>query len=132
MLIAAVREALVASGKPFVIENVMGASRHLKASLLLCGSMFGLHIPRHRIFESNTLIPQPHHGKCAGIAKKGSKILGYDYRDMSVTGKGRRAGTSERWKTLLGIEGDMTQHQLAEAIPPAYTEYIGKHLISFL
>jgi DNA (cytosine-5)-methyltransferase 1 len=49
---------------------------------------------------------------------------------MTVTGKGRRAGTSERWSEIMGIDWPMTQHELAEAIPPAYTEWIGRQLLA--
>src|SRR2546430_4112442 len=48
MQIADVRRALEATGKPYIIENVMGAKKHMRASLVLCGSMFGLPIQRHR------------------------------------------------------------------------------------
>lgn len=125
-LIDAVREVLLRLGKPFVIENVMGARNDMRTDLLLCGTMFGLPISRHRIFETSFEIAQPNHPKCKGVAKSFAEIRGWEYRDMSVTGKGRRAGTADRWKEILGIEHAMSQHQLAEAIPPAYTRYIAE------
>lgn len=127
-LLAATRAALQRAGKPWVMENVMGARRAIGGSLLLCGTMFGLSIPRHRLFELSEWIEQPDHPKCSGVAKRFAASRGWEYRDMSVTGKGRRAGTTDRWKELLQIDGAMTQHQLAEAIPPAFTFYIGKRL----
>jgi hypothetical protein len=51
---------------------------------------------------------------------------------MSVTGKGRHAGTSDRWAELLGIDWPMRQRDLKEAIPPAYTEWIGRQLMEAL
>ena len=54
-LVEPVRKLLIASGKPYIIENVIGAP--LRVDLMLCGTMFGLRIIRHRIFESN--IPMP-------------------------------------------------------------------------
>jgi len=124
-LIEPLRAHLMASGLPYVIENVIGAPLE---GFVLCGSMFGLDIPRHRIFETNVPMIAPLHPDCRGIAKRASERRGWDYRDMSVTGKGRHAGTSERWAELLGITHPMRQHDLKEAIPPAYTEWIGNQL----
>ena len=58
MLIDAVREILQASGKPWVIENVPGAPLAKESDLfgqhgvVICGTMFGLRIYRHQIFET--------------------------------------------------------------------------------
>lgn len=130
-LIAPLRELLDSVGKPYVIENVMGARNDMRVSLQLCGTMFGLPLARHRIFESNIWIEQPEHRTCKGVAKSYAAERGWEYRDMTVTGKGRRAGTADRWKEILGLPADanLTQHQLAEAIPPAYAQYIGRHLM---
>ena len=127
-LIEEVRETLEKIGKPYVIENVMGAKSEMNANLLLCGTMFGLPISRHRLFETSMAIIQPQHGKCRGVAKRFALKNGWEYRDMSVTGKGRRAGTSERWKKIMGIDWDLKQSQIAEAIPPVYTDYIGSQI----
>lgn len=131
-LIAELKKILANTGKPYIIENVTGARGEMREDLLLCGVMFGLPIARHRIFEISIGINQPQHIKCRGIAKQYSKIKGWAYRDMSVTGKGRNAGTSDRWKEILGINWNMTQHELAESIPPAYTEYIGTEIIKVI
>jgi len=132
-LIGATHELMVASGLPWVIENVMGARAHMpQPAFVLCGSMFDRPIPRHRVFASSAPIVPPHHPPCRGLAKRSAAELGWEYRDMSVTGKGRHAGTSERWSHLLGVDWPLTQHQLAEAIPPAYTEHIGRQLIAHM
>jgi DNA (cytosine-5)-methyltransferase 1 len=133
-LIAAVRELLDTIGKPYVIENVMGARSDMRADLTLCGTMFGLPIARHRLFEASFPIAQPEHPPCRGVAKAYAAERGWAYRDMSVTGKGRHAGTSDRWKEILGIDpaAAMTQHNLAECIPPAYTEYIGRQVMEYI
>lgn len=126
-LIDPIRERLILSGVPYVIENVRGARDFLLDPICLCGSMFGLDIPRHRFFETSFPINQPAHPKCSGIAKRAAARRGWEYRDMSVTGKGRHAGTSDRWLELLGHAPDrvMRQHDLAESIPPSFSEYIG-------
>ena len=131
-LIEPVREALVATGKPYVIENVKGAP--LVNPLTLCGSMFGLRVQRHRLFECNPVIwfpPHPcnHWGKASGgrnftgIRKTLENfsfltIAGNDY----IVGDGRRAMSID-W---------MTRTELSQAIPPAYTEHIGKFLMSII
>lgn len=127
-LIEPVRAMLEASGVPYVIENVRGAMDELRSPVMLCGSMFGLPIARHRFFEMNWSALSPRHPKCKGIAKDFAARKGWEYRDMSVTGKGRHAGTADRWKEIMGIEPEarMTQHQLAEAVPPAYAAFIAR------
>lgn len=129
-LIPIVRERLSRTGVPWVIENVVGAE--LNATLKLCGTMFGLPIARHRLFEGNFLILEPAHPKCSGVAKRYAESRGWEYRDMTVTGKGRRKGTSERWSEIMGIDWPMAQHELSEAIPPAYSEFIGRAVIAYL
>lgn len=130
-LISDVRDLLQHIGKPYIIENVMGARQDMHANLQLCGTMFGLPIARHRLFETTMLITQPVHENCRGVAKRFAAEKGWEYRDMSVTGKGRRTGTSERWKEIMGIDWDLKQSQLAEAIPPAYTQYIGEQILAY-
>ena len=131
-LIEPIRARLIAAGVPYVIENVRGAREYLIDPVCLCGSMFDLDIPRHRYFETSFPVNHPVHPKCAGIAKRAAARRGWEYRDMSVTGKGRHAGTSERWAELLGIHRVMRQHDYAESIPPAFTHYLGGELAAHL
>jgi hypothetical protein len=131
-LIAPVRERLKAAGALYVIENVVGARAYLDASLTLCGTMFGLPISRHRLFETSFSVAQPPHAKCRGVAKQFAAERGWEYRDMSVTGKGRRAGTSDRWAEIMGIDWPVAQSEMSEAIPPAYAEYIGRAALEHL
>ena len=135
-LIGPLRELLQATGLPYVIENVVGAKDELHCPALLCGTMFGLPISRHRLFETHPRISGfavPHHPACSGVAKRYAEERGWDPRDMTVTGKGRRAGTKERWAEIMGWpDYQGTQHGLREAIPPAYTEWIGQRLAEAL
>lgn len=133
-LIAATRLVLRDSGLPYVIENVVGARSELHPNLLLCGTMFGLPIPRHRLFETSFPVTQPFHPPCNGVAKRYAEARGWDPRDMTVTGKGRRAGTKDRWIEIMGwpVGLPVTQHGLREAIPPVFTEYIGAQLRKLL
>jgi DNA (cytosine-5)-methyltransferase 1 len=129
LLIDAIRDRLVEAGVPYVIENVVGARPFLWNPVQLCGVMFGLPIPRHRLFESPYLASQPRHPVCRGVAKAYAAARGWDARDMTVTGKGRRAGTLDRWAEVMGIDWPMTQHEMRESIPPSYTEWVGTQLI---
>jgi DNA (cytosine-5)-methyltransferase 1 len=131
-LIAAIRERLVASGTHWAIENVVGARGEMDVTLTLCGSMFGLPIARHRVISTSFFIFHPPHESCRGIAKRYAAARGWEYRDMSVTGKGRRKGTSLRWSEIMGIDWPMRQAEMSEAIPPAYSEFIGRAALAHL
>jgi len=129
-LIVPTRAALVASGKPYVIENVPGAP--LIEPVLLCGSMFGLQVRRHRLFEvalgrPNVFQPQP---QCSH--KRQGRVVGvYGHSGGSSKRDGISFSGVEAWKAAMDIDW-MTGAELAEAIPPAYTEYIGRQLLLYL
>jgi len=112
-LVDPVRQLLLTLGKPFVIENVVGAP--LRVDLLLCGSMFGLGMIRHRIFESNIpmplLMPTCHHE---------------NMYDPWHWGNNQRVEMAAG----MGIDWDMKREEVREAIPPAYTEFIGRQLLA--
>lgn len=132
-LVEPVREILTKSGKPFVIENVEGAP--LINPIILCGTMFeGLRVLRHRLFESNFPLTTPPHGKhpiCHTFDKrKGQFGKTNEMTDfVSVTGGGNCTVMAAR--DAMGIDW-MIKNELNEAIPPAYTEYIGKQLMSYI
>lgn len=127
-LIEAVRDRI--NLYPYVIENVYGARDEMLWPSCLCGTAFGLAIHRHRLFEVNAQ-PSPSSGcNRSQSARAWADERGWDYRDMTVTGKGRRAGTADRWRELLGMDWPTTQHELAEAIPPAYTEWVGAQILA--
>lgn len=117
-LIAQTRDELLRTGKPWIIENVPGAP--LRVDLMLCGTMFGLKIIRHRHFETNpviaVLLPPCNH---AGV---------YD----PWHGDGR---TADKFRDAMGIDwmpvagGRNKGGSVDLAIPPAYTEFIGKQLM---
>ncbi len=115
---------------PYVIENVFGARDFLHWPSCLCGTAFDLPIHRHRLFEVNGRPSASSGCNRQQSAKDFAQEKGWDYRDMTVTGKGRRKGTTERWQEIMGIDWPMTQHELAESIPPAYTEWIGTQLLA--
>jgi DNA (cytosine-5)-methyltransferase 1 len=132
-LIEPVREMLFRSGLPYIIENVEGAP--LVCPVVLCGTMFrGLRVIRHRLFEANFPILTPKHGTHpkGHIFDKRKAHYGKtdDMRDfVQVTGGGNCTVAAAR--DAMGIDW-MTKNELNEAIPPAYTRFIGKQLLSYL
>lgn len=121
--------------KPYVMENVVGAP--LLKPITLCGSMFGLDVRRHRLFESNIELEQP---KCDHKVWKPNRYPGGRSRER---GNARTLcrGTIEigRWNIPLktqqdgmGIDWIKNLRKLSESIPPAYTKFIGEQLIKVL
>lgn len=129
-LIEPVREMLIATGLPFVIENVEGAP--LIDPAILCGTMFpGLRVIRHRLFESNfPIYPPPHrpHPLVHTFDKRKSHYGKLDQNTafVQVTGGGNCSVANAR--AAMGIDW-MTKPELNEAIPPAYTEFVGRELL---
>jgi hypothetical protein len=116
------------SGIPYVIENP--ASR---PDVVLCGEMFGLKVIRHRNFELggwSAEAPQhkPHRGRVAGM-RHGEWFEGPYF---AVYGNGGGKGTVPQWQDAMDIRWTDVRKSIAEAIPPAYTEYIGRQFISQL
>ena len=129
LLIPAFRERLQAAGCLYVIENVEKAKPHMHNPVLLCGEMFGLRTYRHRLFESNMELYAPDHPE----------------HRVPVAGPGAIAGPGQYWsvgghfgqkdraqREALGIDWMQTQDEIANAIPPLYTEWLGIQLIQAL
>jgi DNA (cytosine-5)-methyltransferase 1 len=126
-MLGAIRERLAVTGKPYVLENVPGAP--MRRDLWLCGKMFRLRVKRHRLFEIGNwwgLISQPAHPR----------------HDVPTATRQRRQRWAEGWD--VSITGDvgvylapeamgvdwMTGNELSQAVPPAYTRYVGETLRS--
>lgn len=134
-LIPQTREALIASGKPYVIENVPGAP--LIKPVQFCGSSFGLKVRRHRLFESNleivgSVCKHKEQGKPIGVyGAMNDTAQGVDKSTGKYVIGGSTAKTIEEAREAMGIEW-MIWGELVEAIPPVYTNSIGKQLIDLL
>lgn len=138
-LIEPTRDALVASGKVWVLENVAGAP--LRDPLVLCWSMFNadgsvvdddgtpLRMERHRLFESNVPLVAPRadrHDRSVQVAG----AYGGARRDKHEARHVRHGGyvpAKHVQEQLLGIDW-MTQYGLHQSLPPAYTTWIGLQL----
>lgn len=127
------RESLALIGAPFVIENVPQSP--LRNPIVIRGDLFGLGVIRERWFEANWPIVQP------DLPGELPAIDGV--RFFTVTGSsgghgckksGNRkisGGTGDQWRVAMGIDW-MTNKEIVQAIPPAYTEFIGRQLIELL
>jgi len=128
-LIVPTRELLIASGLPYVIENVEGAD--LINPIRLCGSSFGLSVRRHRLFEcsfSAMAMPCAHHLQSEAKYPTCWRPNGERRMAKAVQVYGNPAG-KHLWPEAMGIDW-MTSDELAQAIPPAYTEHVGGYLLS--
>lgn len=131
-MIEPTRRLLLKLGKPYVIENVEGAP--LVNPIRLCGTMFwlrtnGAELRRHRLFEINWppfLVPQCRHG----IEPRVIGVYGGHGRDRRRTVNTQDFSVAAR-REAMGIDW-MTGAELSQAIPPAYTEFIGKELVKHL
>lgn len=129
-LIEPVRDLLEMTGLPYVIENVVGAP--LINPIMLCGSSFGLRVWRHRLFELSFLVPllppcsHQQHPKPLDVTGTGGPSG--KPRVKPGGGLSRKPANLADARGAMGIDW-MTRSELAEAIPPAYTEYIGRCLL---
>jgi DNA (cytosine-5)-methyltransferase 1 len=124
-LIEPTREALQASGRPWVIENVVGAP--LLSPVELCGAMFGLRTYRHRLFETSFTAETPEHPEhTAPLTKMGRPLKAGEF--MHIVG--HFTGTDQA-REIMAMPW-ATREGLREAIPPAYTAYLGRQLIGQL
>jgi DNA (cytosine-5)-methyltransferase 1 len=154
-LIPAVRQVLIATGKPYIIENVEGARAELINPLLLCGTMFGLcasneaQLWRHRYFETSPILwfspaacrheKQPAIGVYGGgqhplrkTRVRKNTVIGVYGSTGGQSNRDNKSfyGISDR-KLAMGIDW-MTGKELNQAIPPKYTEFIGRELLRLL
>lgn len=129
------RERLYSTGKPWVMENVEDCS-DMPDSIILCGQMFQLPVFRHRRFQSHPFLTlQPPHEKHNGVCAHGHASMGKRYasshvgvKEISRTSMAGHATGMASPGDALGIDW-MTRDELAQAIPPAYSEYLGRYMM---
>jgi len=124
-LIEPTRRLLIESGKPYIIENVVGAP--LIHPVKLCGSSFGLKVRRHRLFESN----MPLKGSECDHKAQGRPVGIYGSMRDEIPNGGRTAESIDEAKEAMDINW-MIWSELVEAIPPAYTRYLGEQAKDYL
>jgi len=125
-LVEPIRNRLLETELPYIMENVIQAP--LIDPILLCGTMFPiLKVYRHRKFESNISLvvpPHPKHVERLGRASNRPNTNGWMTVAGHITG-------IEQAKKAMGIDW-MTGRELVQAIPPVYTSYLGKQLITVI
>ena len=135
-LIGQVRELLDATGLPYVIENIEGARFDMRDPITVCGTMFDpiLGVRRHRLFEANWNLEHPDWPCRHSLSEPRFRIYEHGKwhkrRFAAVYGHGGGKANAEG-PEAMGIDW-MTRSELVEAIPPAYTEFIGLQLMAYL
>ena len=124
-LIPETRAALIAADKPYIIENVPGSP--LINPIQLCGSSFGLKVRRHRLFESN----MPLEGSVCNHKLQGRPVGVYGSLNDEIPKGGKTAATIDEARDAMGMPWAIWT-ELVEAIPPAFTEYLGGQIGSWL
>lgn len=134
-LINPTRERIAAAGVPYIIENV-DPCEDLIDPIRLCGTMFSpqLRVIRHRLFESNVTLEAPPHGEHPLVFTHDKRKAHYGKLDqdtsfVQVTGGGNATIANKR--AAMGCPW-MNNHELNEAIPPAYTQYLGRQILASL
>jgi SAM-dependent methyltransferase len=155
-LIPVARDICDEYSKPLVMENVMRAERDyrhpglvvntygvdlgpefdgtseqmlipVQRPITLCGEMFGLDVIRHRVFEVGEMVSQPEHKPHRGGVKDGTYV--------TVAGHGGDGGKGQcslaSWQYAMAMPWAKTRHELAEAIPPAYTMFLGRQMLAW-
>lgn len=141
-LIPDARALAAETGLPYIIENVVGAP--LDDAVMLCGSSFGLRVRRHRKFETNFPLPAP--PSCNHWWQDDLKVYPRNVADgkggrtirytgcMPVFGDSNNLKDGGDWfeaSVAMGINW-MNRKELAQAIPPVYTYWVGRHLMEVI
>lgn len=125
-LLALTRYWLKAIDLPYIIENVEHAP--MQNAITLCGTQFGLRVFRHRKFESSVMLFAPG-GRCnhTGVS------IGFAPDDfVTIAGHGGNGSARlDNWQDAIGIDW-MSKPTLTQAIPPAYTEFLGRQLLRYV
>jgi hypothetical protein len=108
------RDLALRSGVPSIIENVDTAP--LSRDFVLCGSMFGLGVIRHRVFECVNWLPF-HSGLYCDHKR---------FKNPIITLAGEFKGSKHAAAVAMGCYPSRTRWELKQGIPPAYCDYIFK------
>lgn len=131
-LIGPTRKLLEQSGVPYVIENVTGARRALRSPMLLTGEMFGLTTSRPRLFELGgwfAMSPPRMRRQKNAVAVYG-KPDGRRLRDRQDGSRLSAWSSIEEGREALGVPWMTDELEIREAIPPAYTKFIGEAFLA--
>jgi len=129
-LVTATRALLDRTGLPYVIEQPNGRAP-IRRDLTLCGEMFRLAVLRHRNFElGGWTAPGPAHPRHRGRVRGWRHGRFYDGPYVAAYGNGGGKPTVAELQAALGIDWTKVREELTEAIPPAYTQWIGRAFLA--
>ena len=129
-LIPATRELLEAAGLPYVIENVEGARHELRDPVRICGTGLGIRVRRHRYFETNWPLE--------GVPCDHKRFTDRIFPGSSNRPNGRTVMNVGEYRVPLATQREVMEmpwadlYGISQAVPPAYTEHIGRQLIAYL
>lgn len=126
-LLQEVRRLLVASGVPWVLENVVGAEPYMPGHVVVCGTGLGLRVRRERLFESSLpIVGAPcRHDEVATLNPHSQQGRDAMYREFG------RQDPEPLWLEHMGL-GWMKRYEGREAVPPAFAEHVGRQLLEGL
>ncbi len=124
-LIPETRARLKISGTPYIIENVVGAP--LESPIMLCGSMFGLDVQRHRLFETSFEVAAPTCDHSIWMPRFPPATNRQNKRKTVEVGVWRIPLAVQQ--RAIGIDW-MSLHNLSQAIPPAYSEWLARQFLA--
>lgn len=131
-LVAPTRAALEAAGRPYVIEQPDGKA-DVRKDISLCGEMFGLGVLRHRNFElGGWSMSRPVHVKHRGRVRGWRHGAYFDGPYVAAYGSGGGKASIAEMQAAMDITWTDVREELTEAIPPAYTELIGRRALTHL
>jgi hypothetical protein len=131
-LVAPTRTLLDATGLPYVIEQPNGRAE-IRKDISLCGEMFGLGVLRHRNFElGGFTVLKPKHPRHRGYVRGVRHGVYRDGPYIAAYGEGGGKGTIAEIQAAMGITWTSVREELTEAIPPAYTQWIGTAALAVL
>ncbi|MFD3544461.1 DNA methylase [Streptomyces sp. NPDC058655] len=129
-LVAPTRKLLDASGLPYVIEQPDGKA-DVRKDITLCGEMFGLGVLRHRNFElGRWSAEQPQHRPHRGRVRGWRHGAYYDGPYVAAYGNGGGKATILEMQAAMGIDWTDVREELTEAIPPAYSQWLGSAFLA--
>ena len=131
-LIGPTRDAMRASGRPYVIENVEAAGPELIDPVTLCGPMFDLRVYRHRLFETSFPLTAPPHPEHTALCTRNGYLPTPGRPFMTITGGKHSKAWQRAAAEAMGMPWVGTVREVCEAIPPVYAQWIGHHAATWI
>lgn len=128
-LIGPTRDAILSTGRPYIIENVPTAAHELIDPILLCGPMFNLKVYRHRLFETSFQIEPPEHPEHKELCQRNGYEPTVDRPFMTISGGKHSRAWQRAARDAMETPWMETIREVCEAIPPAYTRWIGQQFL---